>query len=98
MNMKRLSGILTVFGLGLSAMSLNAQVVVIISAKNPISKLTQDQVSQIFLGQTKTFFTGAMAVPVDLSEGSGPRNEFYQKVTGKSAAQVKAHWSKLTFS
>ncbi|MCE1228018.1 MAG: phosphate ABC transporter substrate-binding protein, partial [Firmicutes bacterium] len=37
-------------------------------------------------------------VPVDLSEGSGPRNEFYQKVTGKSAAQVKAHWSKLTFS
>ncbi|MBP1771175.1 MAG: ABC-type phosphate transport system, periplasmic component [Holophagaceae bacterium] len=93
-----LFGILLAGTLGMAAATAQAQVVVIISTKNPISKLTADQVSQIFLGQAKTFYTGAMCEPLDQAEGSGARNEFYQKVTGKNAAQLRAHWSKLTFS
>ncbi|HJW43826.1 MAG TPA: hypothetical protein VJ463_05195 [Geothrix sp.] len=93
-----LFGILLAGMVGTAALTAQAQVVVIISTKNPISKLTPDQVSQIFLGQAKTFYTGAMCEPLDLAEGAGARNEFYQKVTGKNAAQLRAHWSKLTFS
>ena len=84
--------------LSLASLAAQAQVVVIISAKNPISKLSADQVSQIFLGQTKTYYTGAMAEPVDGAEGAAARNDFYQKVLGKNASQLKAHWSKLSFS
>lgn len=84
--------------LGLAASSARAQVVVIISSKSPISKLSVDQVSQIFLGQAKSFYTGGQAEPVDQVEGAAPRNDFYQKVTGKNAAQIKAHWAKLSFS
>jgi len=75
-----------------------AQVVVIVSTKNPVTKLTTEMVSQIFLGQSTTFYTGWKAEPLDLAEGSPARNEFYAKFLGKSAAQVKAHWSKQSFS
>ncbi len=97
MRIKSLLGTLLAVALGVAATSASAQVVVIISTKNPISKLTPDQVSQIFLGQAKTFYTGGMAVPLDLSEGPA-RLEFYEKVMGKSPAQLKAYWSKMTFS
>jgi ABC-type phosphate transport system substrate-binding protein len=82
------------FGLALPA---QAQVV-IISAKNPITKLTKDQVAQIFLGQAKTFITGGMAEPIDLPETSELRKDFYQKALNKPPAQMKAYWSKLEFS
>jgi ABC-type phosphate transport system substrate-binding protein len=78
--------------------SARAQTVVIVSTKNPLSKLTADQVSQIFLGQTSTFYTGGKAEPLDQAEGSPLRQEFYTKVLGKSQAQLKAHWSKQAFS
>lgn len=98
MRLNVLSGMFMAAALGMAALPASAQVVVIISSKNPITKLTADQVSQIFLGQSKTYYTGAMCEPLDLAEGSAARNDFYVKVTGKNAAQLKAHWSKLTFS
>jgi ABC-type phosphate transport system substrate-binding protein len=97
MRIKSLLGTLLAVTLGMMAMPASAQVVVIISTKNPISKLTPDQVSQIFLGQAKTFYSGGMAVPLDQAEGAD-RHAFYLKVTGKSPAQIKAYWSKQTFS
>jgi ABC-type phosphate transport system substrate-binding protein len=72
--------------------------VVIISTKNPLSKLNQEQVSQIFLGQVHTFFTGGKAEALDLGEGSPLRKAFYQKALNKGPAQMKAHWSKMEFS
>jgi len=84
--------------LALSAMPMFAQTVVIISAKNPVSKLTKEQVAQIFLGQARTFVTGGMAEPVDLAEGSELRKDFYQKALNKPPAQMKAYWSKMEFS
>lgn len=82
----------------LLSLPLSAQTVVIISSKNPISKLTKEQVSQIFLGQARTFYTGGQAEPLDLLESSDLRKDFYDKALSKSPAQMKAHWSKLSFS
>lgn len=97
MSMRGWIGSLTMVALGAISSAAQAQVVVIISTKNPISKLTPDQVSQIFLGQAKTFYTGAHTEPLDQPDGT-ERTEFYQKVTGKSPAQLKAYWSKMSFS
>lgn len=82
-----------------SASALPAQAqVVIVSAKNPISKLTKEQVAQIFLGQSHTFITGGAAEPVDQAETSDLRKDFYQKALNKPPAQMKAYWSKMEFS
>jgi len=41
---------------------------------------------------------GGVAIPVDQPESSPLRNEFYLKVTNKSAAQARAYWAKLYFT
>ena len=78
--------------------SVQAQTVVIVSTKNPVSKLTADQLSQLFLGQATTYYSGGRAEPLDQPEGTSSRQEFYGKYLNKSQAQMKAYWSKLAFS
>ena len=75
-----------------------AGVVVVMSSKSDISSLSKAQVSQIFLAKTDALPNGRVAKPVDQAEGSAVRNEFYDKVADKSAAQMKAYWSQLTFT
>ena len=73
-------------------------VVVVVSAKSQVMVLNPNQISDIFLGKTNTFPNGRQALPIDLTEGTPARDEFYAKLTGKSAAQIKAHWSKIIFT
>jgi ABC-type phosphate transport system substrate-binding protein len=75
-----------------------ADVVAVVSSKSPVTALTKNQVVDIFLGKTSRFPDGEQAVPIDQVEGSVARDEFYTKFTGKSAAQIKAHWSKIIFT
>src|ERR1700730_3515281 len=75
-----------------------ADVVTVVSAKSAITSLSKNQAADIFLGRTNHFPNGAQAVPVDLPEGSAVRDEFYEKVAGKSPSQLKAHWSKIIFT
>ncbi|MRV70497.1 hypothetical protein GJ700_02025 [Duganella sp. FT92W] len=75
-----------------AAMPASAETVVIVSAKNPATRMFSEQASQFFLGKS-TMFT-----PIDQAEGSAIRNDFYLKVADKDAAQVKALWSKLVFT
>ncbi|MBY0234235.1 MAG: phosphate ABC transporter substrate-binding protein, partial [Burkholderiaceae bacterium] len=45
-----------------------------------------------------TLPSGASAMALDQPESAAVREQFYTKVTGKQAAQVKAAWSRLVFS
>ena len=69
-----------------------AEIVVIVSKQNPATRMFSEQASQFFLGKSNLF------TPVDQADGSAIRNEFYNKVADKDAAQVKALWSKLVFT
>ena len=73
-------------------------VVAVVSAKSPVTALTTSQVADIFLGKTSRFPDGSQAVPIDQPEDSPERDRFYAQVAGKSAAQVKAYWSKIIFT
>lgn len=75
-----------------AALPASAEVVVIVSPKNPASRMFSEQASQFFLGKSNLF------TPVDLPESSAVRAEFYKKVADKDTAQVKALWSKLVFT
>jgi ABC-type phosphate transport system substrate-binding protein len=75
-----------------------AELVVIVSARNPVATLRADQVAAIFLGQSARFPDGVEAVPYDLRLGTPVRDEFYARVTSKTPALLKAHWSKLVFT
>lgn len=69
-----------------------AEIVVIVSAKSPLASLTNGQVAEIYLGNDNRF------APVDLPEDTSLREEFYRKVAGKTANQVKLLWTKLIFT
>jgi ABC-type phosphate transport system substrate-binding protein len=75
-----------------------AELVVIVSAKNPVSALRPEQVAEIFLAQTGGFPGGEPAVALDLPVGSPLRDEFYSRMTAKSPALMKAYWTKMVFT
>lgn len=75
-----------------------ADLVVIVSARSPVTALRADQVAAIFLGQSARFPDGLEAVPLDQHLGSPLRDEFYARVANKTPALLKAHWSKLVFT
>ena len=91
---------LSVMGLAacLAMTASEANVVTVVSAKSPITALSKAQIADIFLGKSNSFPDGAQATPIDQPEASRVREEFYDKVTGKSLAQLKAHWSKIIFT
>lgn len=71
----------------------HAQIAVVVSARSDSGTLSQEQVADIFLGVSVSSLT-----PVDQTEGAALRTTFYQKLTGKSQAQLKTYWSKLIFT
>ncbi len=75
-----------------------AEVVAVVSSKSTVSTLSKNQVADLFLGKRYRFPNGEPAIPVDQDEASSVRDEFYSRFTGKSAAQIKAHWSKIIFT
>jgi ABC-type phosphate transport system substrate-binding protein len=81
-----------------SVLATAADLVVVVSARNPATALRADQVAAIFLGQAGRFPDGAEAVAIDQALGSPLRDEFYQRVAGKSPALLKAWWSKMVFT
>jgi ABC-type phosphate transport system substrate-binding protein len=84
--------------LGLSAMAATADVVVVVSSKSQVVTLSKSQVTDIFLGKSARFPDGSPAIPIDQVEGAAVRDEFYNRFAAKSAAQIKAHWSKIIFT
>lgn len=96
--MNRLGLAVIGLALSLSCRAAAADVVVVVSARSPVTVLSKDQVADIFLGKAVLLPHGEQAMPIDQAEGSAARAEFYARFANKSAAQMKAHWSKIIFT
>lgn len=83
--------------LSLCALSAHAELAVIVNPSNSAT-LTLEQISALYVGNTTSFPDGSSAVLTDQPESAGARDTFYQKATGRSAAQAKATWARLTFT
>jgi len=84
--------------LGGHAACASGEVVAVVATGNPVATLTRNEVVAIFLGKASRFPDGSQTVPVDQPEGSDARDASYLLYAGKSAAQLKAHWSKIIFT
>jgi ABC-type phosphate transport system substrate-binding protein len=80
------------FVLGLATTEVLAQVVVVVGVNSRIETLTKEQVAAAFMGRV------AGVQPVDHSEGADIREAFYVRDIGKSPAQMRAYWAKLSFT
>jgi ABC-type phosphate transport system substrate-binding protein len=97
---KRLFALTLALGLsmGTCPSMASAAVVAVVSSKSTLVNLSENEVTDIFLGKLNRLPGGETIAPVDQPEESTVREEFYLKFGGKSQAQLKAHWSKVIFT
>lgn len=96
--MKAWTKTVVALSLGVLTQVAFAQVAVVVGAKSAAAAMSADDVSALFLGKSDQLPGVGVALLLDQAESNAVRDTFYSKVTGKSAAQVKAAWSRLVFS
>lgn len=82
----------------LLSLAARADLVVVVNADNPTPALSREEVIHIFLGRYRQFPSGQGAEPYDQPTDSPERNLFYERLVGKSQAQINAYWARLTFT
>lgn len=97
-HVSHIAAVIAVLGLLTASRPLPAQEVAVVSAKSSVTTLSKNQLADIFLGKSVRFPDGSQVVPIDQSEGTLARDEFYIWIAGKSAAQMKAYWSRIIFT
>ena len=79
-------------------MLCSAEIAVIVSSNNSNSNISTADISKVFLGKSKSFPDGTQAIAIDQNDNSAARDEFNDKVLGKSSSQLKSYWSRLIFT
>ena len=74
-----------------TAANAHAAEIVVVMGRGAVA-LTKDQVASIYLGRNNNL------KPVDLPESNPLRAAFYKKATDRDPPQIKAVWSRLTFT
>lgn len=82
----------------LAAPAVQAEIVVISNLQLPITTLSRDEVSRIYLGKTKYLPNGSKIVPIDQRQGTISRSKFYSDIIHKTETEIKSYWSRITFS
>ena len=76
----------------------SAEVLVVVSAEAPFTRLTSSDLRDVYLGRRTLIVNGVQVVPLDLTEGTAARSEFYTHYTGQTPAQIKSHWARQIFT
>ena len=71
---------------------------VIVHVTNPVSRLTREQVSQIFLRKVTMWDNRQAILPVDQPPDSPVRKSFCKEIHRRTVASVQTYWQQQTFS
>lgn len=98
MNAANLRTLLLLCILWLLPTTLRAEVAVVVNIDNPVSAMTPNQVSDYFLGRSRTFKNGSDALIFEQPRESPIRADFFRLLNGMSIKQLNAYWARLQFS
>jgi ABC-type phosphate transport system substrate-binding protein len=90
-----------ILGLALLPLSAGAQDVsytVVVNASNPVTRLTQDQVSRIFLRKLTMWESKKPILPVDQTADAPVRRTFTKRIHQRTIAAVQTFWQQQTFA
>lgn len=76
----------------------NDPLVVVVNKNNPIERLSKDQLTDLFMGKYVAFPNGVKAIPLDMSNSSQLKQQFYKLLVGLPLARVNAYWSRIKFT
>ena len=97
--MKRIAFLLLVLAahsLGNEAAAQEFQVVV--NAGNPVSSISREDLSRIFLKKVGRWASGTSAVAVDLQADNAAREAFSQAIHGRGASAIASYWQQQIFA
>jgi len=80
------------------AAQASAPFVVIVNATNPVTAVTRDELSKVFLKKQSAWNNGMPVTPLDLTEDAGAREAFTKAVHLRSVTAVKSYWEQQIFS
>jgi len=63
-----------------------------------VNSITAEQAANIFLGKMKRLPDGSPVTVIEHKDGDSVKEEFYDKIVGKTPSQLKAYWAKLVFT
>ena len=87
---RNIRGFVFAAALGLASAANAGDVVVVMAAG--ATAPSKDEIANVYLGRSTEL------KPMDLPESNPARQYFYKKATDRDAAQVKAVWSRITFT
>lgn len=93
---KALFSLLALCGL-LAAPAAASDYYIVVSEKNPTQALSEQEALHIFMGRTRSFPDGSLAISYELADAA-QRSGFYQALADMSLAQVTSYWARLMFS
>jgi ABC-type phosphate transport system substrate-binding protein len=67
-------------------------ILIVANAAAGVDKLSLADVRDMFLKKRASWPSGAKVVPVNVTDGSGLRNDFRAKVLGMSQSQEQSYW------
>jgi ABC-type phosphate transport system substrate-binding protein len=76
----------------------SAGVVVIGNSGLGVDSISKSEAADIFLGKMKKLADGTQITVIEHKDGDPVKDEFYDKVVGKTTSQLKAYWAKLVFT
>ena len=71
---------------------------IVVNSSNPVTSMSREEVSRIFLKKSTRFSDGRSASPMDLPVSSSIRESFSKDIHGKPASAVDAYWQQQIFS
>ena len=77
--------------------AVQAEPVVVVDIRNPIERMTHEEVINIYMGRYRRLGSGAPATPIDQSDPA-IRADFYRRLVNKNPSEINAYWSRLVFS
>src|SRR5260370_42076342 len=71
---------------------------VVVNEANPVSSLSRQEVSDLFLKKTSRWAQLGLVMPVDQPEGAAVRETLNREIHHKSLSAVRADWQQRIFS
>ncbi|KXF80714.1 hypothetical protein ATN88_07820 [Enterovibrio coralii] len=70
----------------------------VVNQANPVEELSSRQIMDLYMGRYTAYPDGSSVKTTDLPDNSPLREDFYNRLVGKSVAQINAYWARLLFT
>jgi ABC-type phosphate transport system substrate-binding protein len=98
MRISLLAGVLLATLVGTTASAQSVPFRVVVHSDNPVSTLTRERVSQLFLKKVTQWQDRSRVLPVEMREAVSLRAEFSRRIHQRDVPTIKTYWQQMIFA